>query len=404
MSRRRAVAIAGVTVVVLGTGLGVALARNPDAASVGQTAPQEQVKGNAAMRSPVAAADVAAAKAAGNRFLDEYVDGDGRVVRRDQGGDTVSEGQAYGMLIAAAIDDRPRFDAIWQWTQDNIERPDKLLSVSWAEGKVSDPLPATDADLDAARALLLASERWDVPAYRTAALEIGNSILLRETIDVAKRKVLVAGPWARTSPAVVNPSYFSPRAYDALFEATGDRRWQELQDTSLEIIDGLTTNSPSLPPDWARVHGTQVVPSYQPGDPSKGVRFAYEATRVLPRYAEMCPVYGSDPAAATPAIGRRLVARAWPFMKAQGPDGPTADYRADGRPLGGNRNAVATIAAASAADATGEFAERNRLFGVADQVQAQTPTYYGGAWIALGRIMLSTDLLGSCGRSTTEIS
>ena len=38
---------------------------------------------------------------AGQFFLRRYVDGDGRVVRRDQGGDTVSEGQAYGMLIAA---------------------------------------------------------------------------------------------------------------------------------------------------------------------------------------------------------------------------------------------------------------------------------------------------------------
>ena len=33
------------------------------------------------------------------QFLDEYVEPDGRVVRRDEGGDVVSEGQAYGMLI-----------------------------------------------------------------------------------------------------------------------------------------------------------------------------------------------------------------------------------------------------------------------------------------------------------------
>ena len=43
------------------------------------------------------------ATAAANAFLDDYVDDSGRVVRTDQGGDTVSEGQAYGMLVAVGL-------------------------------------------------------------------------------------------------------------------------------------------------------------------------------------------------------------------------------------------------------------------------------------------------------------
>lgn len=42
------------------------------------------------------------AVAASEAFLKRYVDPDGRVVRRDRGGDTVSEGQAYAMLVAVA--------------------------------------------------------------------------------------------------------------------------------------------------------------------------------------------------------------------------------------------------------------------------------------------------------------
>ncbi|HYZ66862.1 MAG TPA: glycoside hydrolase, partial [Mycobacterium sp.] len=38
----------------------------------------------------------AAAREAGRGFLSSYVGADGRVVRRDEGGDVVSEGQAYG--------------------------------------------------------------------------------------------------------------------------------------------------------------------------------------------------------------------------------------------------------------------------------------------------------------------
>ncbi|MBV8429650.1 MAG: hypothetical protein JO244_00690, partial [Solirubrobacterales bacterium] len=40
---------------------------------------------------------------AAQHFLDRYVLPDGRVERIDQGGDTVGEGQAYGMLLAAGI-------------------------------------------------------------------------------------------------------------------------------------------------------------------------------------------------------------------------------------------------------------------------------------------------------------
>jgi len=48
-------------------------------------------------------------------------------MRPDQGGDTVDEGQAYRMLIAAAIGDSRRVDQIWGWTKSNLRRPDGLI-------------------------------------------------------------------------------------------------------------------------------------------------------------------------------------------------------------------------------------------------------------------------------------
>ena len=57
-----------------------------------------------------------AARIAAAQFIDRYVTSDGRVIRHDQGGDIVSEGQAYGMLIAE-IADRPELvRTIWSWT------------------------------------------------------------------------------------------------------------------------------------------------------------------------------------------------------------------------------------------------------------------------------------------------
>jgi endoglucanase len=59
------------------------------------------------------AANIHAAQAAGREFLDEQALQDGRVIRRDQGADAVSEGQAYAMLIAVGIDDHARFASVW---------------------------------------------------------------------------------------------------------------------------------------------------------------------------------------------------------------------------------------------------------------------------------------------------
>ncbi|HEX6312191.1 MAG TPA: glycosyl hydrolase family 8 [Acidimicrobiia bacterium] len=101
------------------------------------------------------------ARAAAERFLDRYVSDEGRVARHDQGGDTVSEGQAYALLLAAAIGDRARFELVWAWTAANLQRPDGLLAWHWADGSVADAEPAADADLVTSRALLLAGERFD---------------------------------------------------------------------------------------------------------------------------------------------------------------------------------------------------------------------------------------------------
>ena len=108
----------------------------------------------------------ARAIAASKRFLKLYVNSDGRVVRRDQGGDTVGEGQAYGMLMAAAIGDKKRFNLIWDWTQKNLVRPDGLISFLWKNGHILDPQAASDADLDASRALLLAGCRFHQPTFK----------------------------------------------------------------------------------------------------------------------------------------------------------------------------------------------------------------------------------------------
>ena len=254
------------------------------------------------------------AVAAAEHFLDlprngGYVRGDGRVVRTDQGGDTVGEGQAYGMLLAAAIGDRHRFDTIWTWTQNNLRRPDGLISFLWRDGRVVDPQAASDADLDASRALLLGACRFHEPALRRQALQLGDAIMRIEVASVNGAPVLTAGPWAVTPPITVNPSYFSPATDAALGAASGDSSWARLSASSRSITSSLMSGRRRLPPDWARLEGARPVPIGSPSTPQTRPEFSFDAVRTLVRMAE-----DPDPA------GRRIAAGAWPVFARAGPD------------------------------------------------------------------------------------
>jgi endo-1,4-beta-D-glucanase Y len=303
-------------------------------------------------------------------FLDRYDDGDGRVVRHDQGGDTVSEGQAYAMLLSVASGDRDRFARVWDWTRSHLRRPDGLLAWRWDHGRVVQDEPAADADLDAARALALAADRFGESSYRDASRSLVRAIVRDETTWAADRPVLVAGRWAR-SEAVVNPSYWSPRAFQEL-------GFPKVTDSSRKLADRLTESG--LPPDWARVQPYGVVPS---GPPSGGdAAYSYDAVRLPIRLAESC-----DPA------DRKLAARMWPRLQHE----PGAARRAlDGTPLTSDEHPAALAGAAAAAQAAGDHRAAGELLDRAAQLDAEHPTYYGSAWVDLTRAMLVDHSLGRC--------
>lgn len=318
-------------------------------------------------------------------FFDRYVAVDGRVVRHDQG-DTVSEGQGYALLMAVAVGDAERFARIWTWTRTHLQRPDGLLSWRWADGQVRDPEPAADADLDTAHALLLAAERFGEPAYRLEALRIAGAIREHETTVAGGNPVLVAGPWAiRTGAVVINPSYFHTRAFQQLGAATGDPWWQALAHSSYDLVQALLGNG-VLPPDWAIVNPTGITsPAGSPDAPGEPARYGLDAARVAVRFAFAC-----DPR------GPGLAASLWPVFRDVPTDAIGIEYDLGGAPTTDLRHPVTLVAAAAAARAAGDHARAAELLDEANALDKRVPTYYGSAWVALGRIMLSSDRLGDC--------
>ncbi|WJX99592.1 glycosyl hydrolase family 8 [Curtobacterium sp. 458] len=315
-------------------------------------------------------------------FLDRYVE-DGRVVRKDQGGDTVSEGQAYGLLIAYAAGDRSTFDDVWRWTARHLLTDDDLLAWRWTtKGGVADEQSASDADLDAARALVLAGKAWDEPRYTAAGKRIASAILEHETVETDAGRILLAGPWADQEPYRYDASYASPAAYRILARATGDDRWNELETGSRAVTASLL-RATDLPSDWSQVHADgRVEPMPASADDGR-VLYGYDAMRLPLRYAEACT-----------SADRKLAGSIAPTLRRTTQLAAQLDL--GGTAVTGDTNALAYAARAAAEHAAGSTSAARADLERADRTAATTPTYYGDAWAALGATMLTSDVLGGC--------
>jgi endoglucanase len=334
--------------------------------------------------STVVSSDRALAARDATSFLDRYVSGDGRVVRRDQGSDTVSEGQGYGLLLSFVTNQRHQFDKIWSWTEQHLQQPNALFAYHWSGGSVVSPTPAADADSQIAWALDLAGTRWHVPRYLTAAKKIAVAIAQREIgYDAKGRPTLAAGPWAvHPAPVIVEPGYWTFPADNALAALIADNRWRALAAADLAHLRLVTGDGKQLPPDWAR-EGSTVVASTASGGSGASAVSGQDGMRAI--------VWASCTSG-----GRSLGRQWWQLLSSTASQAPLARSR-DGAPADHNASPLAAVAAAVSAAASGDTQQRDNLLQLADHIDQQYPTYYGSAWAALGRVVSVSDMLPGCG-------
>ncbi len=226
-------------------------------------------------------------------YKQAFISSDGRVIRPKEN-DTVSEGQAYAMLRAVWMDDQQTFERCRKWTEQNLSRKtlagDSLLAWNWKEGSIIDEMPASDADIDYALALILASRRWrdqqDLSAlYQGSAEAILSDILKLETFRT-KTGRLYLSPWIlqkREDVALYpqNPSYYSPAHFRIFAKVSGDKRWLELIDTTYHLISSLGSSfdgeeGVGLIPDWCGVDDNDALHVL----PGKNSGWGWEAVRI----------------------------------------------------------------------------------------------------------------------------
>ncbi len=215
-------------------------------------------------------------------WRDRFLTPEGRVVDDGQDGISHSEGQGYGLLLAAAAGDLESFRRIVGWTERHLAvRRDPLLAWRWRPDEdpaTRDYNNATDGDLFYAWALLRGGRRFGLdPALRRAA-ELAQAIveicLATDPRGTDQPVLLPAAEGFVSEDTVrINPSYTMPlllhelaAAFDlpalAAVAEAGDRLFREV------AADGLV-------PDWIEIDATGWRPA--PGLPET---YGYDALRL----------------------------------------------------------------------------------------------------------------------------
>lgn len=350
------------------------------------------------------------ALAAFRRFRSEIVTADGasgflRTRRPDtpdgQPNSTVSEGIAYGVMIAVMFDDQPLFDAFYQYA---LRWSNACGLMSWyiaPDGsRALGSGAATDADEDIAWALVMAARQWGgrgslSETYLSHAQRQIDRIWQYEVDHDRFAGMLLPGDeWRGRN--VFNPSYFSPHQYRLFGEISGNvPGWQQVIDRGYAIVEASLNDrnqnrQNGLVPAWCDASGEPVE-----AFPGAMTNYQYDSAR-LPFRLGQDFAYHQEPRA------RAYLARTSAFFAAVGAENIVDGYTLSGEPAPDPRaqtpNPGSAVFVGSAAVGA-MHDERYRSFVEAAYRRVSTgellarSRYYNQCWTVLSLLMLSGNLI-----------
>ena len=172
-----------------------------------------------------------------------------RVQRPENNYDSVSEGIAYGMLIAVYMNDKALFDGLFNYWTSNAASgggtAGPLMTWQIPGGTGS----ATDADQDAAFALLMAQKQWG-GSYQSAALSMIGNIW---TYDIEPSTFYPKGgsTFTGSGSALTNPSYFAPSYYRLFASVDTGHAWSSVLSAVYTALANIQSKvSGGLVPAW----------------------------------------------------------------------------------------------------------------------------------------------------------
>ena len=355
-------------------------------------------------------ADAGDARAAFQRWRDEIVTSDGargglRTRRPDtpdgQATSTVSEGIAYGMLIAVMFDDQAMFDGFWTYARCFLNKSGLMDWYIAPDGQK--PLAvgaASDADEDMAWALVMADRQWGGSGslgetYASIARRLIDAIYETEVDHDRYADMFLPGDDWRGRD-VFNPSYFAPNQYRLFGEVSGKvDAWRRVVDRGYEVLerslnDASGNRHNGLVPAWCDSSGSPVE-----AFPGAMKNYQYDSARTPFRMAQDFAFYRDERA-------RAYLAKTSAFFAGVGAEALVDGYTLDGKPAPDPRSpaqnpgsAVFVACAAAGAMHDPSYAD------FVDAAYARVRTgrlltrsrYYNHCWTVLGLLMLTGNLI-----------
>lgn len=217
-------------------------------------------------------------------FKQDYISEEGRVIDPYEGKNiTTSEGQSYGLFFALVANDRPMFDRLLGWTENNLAAGDLTQRLpAWLWGKeeksgkwqVLDENSASDADLWIGWTLLEASRLWQSRSYQVTGTLLLNRVAKEEVANLKGfGLMLLPGKTGFSQPDswMVNPSYLPLQLLTRVSQLKGP--WPEINRNALRLLQD--TAPKGFAPDWSIWQNG----SWRP-DKTKGPTGGYDAIRV----------------------------------------------------------------------------------------------------------------------------
>lgn len=221
-----------------------------------------------------------------DRYARTFLQDDGRVIDRDAGGRTTSEGEAYALFFSLVEGNSTRFGTILKWTEENLAKGDLFHHLpAWLWGRrpdgtwgVLDGHSASDADCWLAYDFLEAGRLWHRRDLRLKGMVLLKRIALGEVATRSReRTVLLPGPFGfvMTDGSVrLNPSY-TPSALLRRFSTVDpDGPWRRIRKTGDRLFPLIAPRG--FVPDWFLLHPDGSVS----WDPVKGPVGSFDAIRV----------------------------------------------------------------------------------------------------------------------------
>jgi endo-1,4-beta-D-glucanase Y len=307
-----------------------------------------------------------------------------------------SEGTAYGMILAAAMNDQALFDDLWHYEQlflDNSGLMNWEINPAGTGPTSGGTGAATDADEDMAFALLWADRGWGgkgalADTYRNLALKQIDLVWQHE-VDHSRGEALALGDQFPNGAAILNVSYFAPAYYRLFGLASGKQTdWNKVVESSYAIVTATlnsanknTTNG--LVPAWSTPAGLPQAPNA-----SLPTNHQLDSCRTPFRFGQDYCWYGEPRA-------KDYLAKISGFYQQVGASHIVNGYNLDGtaNPTNPTVNQSAAFVGPAGVGAMSDPAFsvlRDQAYaGVATLNELDGSIYYTESWTALSLVMMS---------------